>query len=134
MRLHCGFGSGPRPPITQESPAPFRPRFSKSPQGHLPLGSTKCPKQSRKSLRRPDRSLLEFRDSGLGNTPPYRETDVAMPLSHSASCGIADYRCCTRSLLSAKWPIAVSRQALQGGIAETTCLSSLLRCRGHRKK
>ena len=26
--------------------------------------------------------------------PPYRETRVAIPLSHCASCGIADYRCC----------------------------------------
>ena len=27
--------------------------------------------------------------------PPYRETGVAMPLSHCVSCGIADYRCYT---------------------------------------
>ena len=27
--------------------------------------------------------------------PPYRETGVAIPLSHCVSCGIADYRCYT---------------------------------------
>ena len=27
--------------------------------------------------------------------PPYRETGVAVPLSHCVSCGIADYRCYT---------------------------------------
>ena len=27
--------------------------------------------------------------------PPYRETGVAIPLSHCLSCGIADYRCYT---------------------------------------
>ena len=27
--------------------------------------------------------------------PPYRETSVAIPLSHCVSCGIADYRCYT---------------------------------------
>ena len=29
------------------------------------------------------------------NTPPYRETGVAIPLSHCVSCSIADYRCYT---------------------------------------
>ena len=29
------------------------------------------------------------------NTPPYRETGVAIPLSHCVSSGIADYRCYT---------------------------------------
>ena len=28
-------------------------------------------------------------------TPPYRETGVAISLSHCVSCGIADYRCYT---------------------------------------
>ena len=27
--------------------------------------------------------------------PPYRKTDVAIPLSHYVSCGITDYRCYT---------------------------------------
>ena len=27
--------------------------------------------------------------------PPYRETGVAIPLSHCVSCGIPDYRCYT---------------------------------------
>ena len=30
--------------------------------------------------------------------PPYRETGVAIPLSHCVSCGIADYRCYTPSV------------------------------------
>ena len=31
----------------------------------------------------------------LTKYPPYRETAVAIPLSHCVSCGIADYRCYT---------------------------------------
>ena len=34
--------------------------------------------------------------------PPYRETGVAIPLSHCASCGIADYLCYTPPYLSVK--------------------------------
>ena len=43
--------------------------------------------------------------------PRYRETGVAIPLSHCVSGGIADYRCYTPTSCLKTWPIAIQRQA-----------------------
>ena len=54
--------------------------------------------------------------------PPYRETGVAIPLSHCVSCGITDYRCYTPTSFL-KYGISRSKdRANKGGIAEKTCL------------
>ena len=54
--------------------------------------------------------------------PPYRDTGVAIPLSHCVSCGIADYRCYT-PISFLKNGLSQSKQALEGGgIAGKACL------------
>ena len=66
--------------------------------------------------------------------PPYRETGVAIPLSHCASCGIADCRCYTpTSFLKNGLPQSKDRPN-KGGVAEKACLWSLSRYRGRHTK
>ena len=53
---------------------------------------------------------------------PYRETGVAIPLSHcSVSCGVADYHCYTPHL-SVKMAYRNPKTGLGGGIAEKASL------------
>ena len=50
--------------------------------------------------------------------PPYRETGIAIPLSHCVSCDIADYRCCTPTSFS-KGGLSHSKdRPNKGGITE----------------
>ena len=46
--------------------------------------------------------------------PPYRETGVAIPLSHCVVCGIADYRCYTPTSFL-KNGLSQSKTGLRGG-------------------
>ena len=53
--------------------------------------------------------------------PPYRETGVAIPLSHCVFCGIADYRCYTPTSFH-KSGLSQSRdRPWRGGIREKAC-------------
>ena len=54
--------------------------------------------------------------------PPYRETGVAIPLSHCVFCGIADYRCYTTTSFRENG-LSQSKTGLGGGggIAEKAC-------------
>ena len=54
--------------------------------------------------------------------PPYRETGVAIPLSHSVSCGIADYRCYTPTSFSKNGLSQSKDRPNKRGIAEKACL------------
>ena len=54
--------------------------------------------------------------------PPYRETGVAIPLSHCVSCGIADYRCYTRISFLKHGYRNPKTGLTRGGIADKACL------------
>ena len=50
--------------------------------------------------------------------PPYRETGVAIPLSHCVSCGIADYPCYTPTSFRKNGLSQSKDRPNKGGIAE----------------
>ena len=53
--------------------------------------------------------------------PPYRETGVAIPLSHCVSCGIADYRCYTPTSFRKNGLSQSKDRPNKRGIAEKAC-------------
>ena len=61
--------------------------------------------------------------------PPYRETGVAMPLSHCVSCGIADCRCYT-PLLSVKMAYRGPKTDLTRGASQKKLASEAYRAIG----
>ena len=68
----------------------------------------------------------------LSNTteiPPYRETPVARPLSHSVSCRIADYRCYTPTS-SCKNCLSQSKDRPNKGVSQKTLASEAYRAIG----
>ena len=68
--------------------------------------------------------------------PPYRETGVAIPLSHCVSCGIADYRCYTPTSFL-KNGRSQSKQALpqnQGEMIRGRIFSEIIRIRAQKSE
>ena len=61
--------------------------------------------------------------------PPYRETGVAIPLSHCVSCRIADYPCYT-PLLSFKMAYRNPKTGLTRGVSQTKLASKAYRFTG----
>ena len=61
--------------------------------------------------------------------PPYHETGVAIPLSHSVSCGIADYRCYTPTLFH-KVAHRNPKTDLTRGVSQTKLASKAYRAIG----
>ena len=66
--------------------------------------------------------------------PPYRETGVAIPLSHCISCGIADYRCYTPTSFRKDGLSQAKDRPNKGGIAEKAYPWNLSRYRGGRTR
>ena len=65
---------------------------------------------------------LKLSDPTEITPPPYRETGVAIPLSHCASCGIADYRCYTPTSFLKNGLSQSKDRTNKGGIAGKACL------------
>ena len=68
--------------------------------------------------------------------PPYRDTGVAIPLSHRVFCVVADYRCYTPASFRKNGRSQSKDRPNKGGggIAEKACLLSLSNYRGRRTK
>ena len=65
--------------------------------------------------------------------PPYRETGVAIPLSHCVSCGIADYRCYTPTSFPKKG-LSQSKDRPNRGVSQEKLASEAYRGIGGRTK
>ena len=63
-------------------------------------------------------------------TPLYREAGVAMPLSHCASCGIADYRCYTPTSFHVKIAYGRPKTDLTSGVSQRKLASGAYRAIG----
>ena len=61
--------------------------------------------------------------------PPYRETGVAIPLSHCVSCGIADYRCYTPTTVRASG-LSQSNDRPNKGVSQKRLASEAYRAIG----
>ena len=61
--------------------------------------------------------------------PPYRETGVAIPLSHCVSCGIADYRCYTPASVR-KSGLSQSKDRPNKGVSQNKLASEAYRAVG----
>ena len=61
--------------------------------------------------------------------PPYRETGVAIPLSHCVFCGIADYRCYTPTSFC-KNGLSQSKTDLTRGVSQKQLASEAYRSIG----
>ena len=61
--------------------------------------------------------------------PPYRETGVAIRLSHCVSCGIADYRCYTPTSFL-KNGVSQSKTGLTRGVSQKKLASEAYRAIG----
>ena len=61
--------------------------------------------------------------------PPYRETSVAIPLSHCVSCGIADYRCYTPPAFQ-KIGVSQSKDRPNKGVSQKKLASEAYRATG----
>ena len=61
--------------------------------------------------------------------PPYRETGAAIPLSHSVSCGIADYRCYTPASVR-KSGLSQSKDRPNKGVSQKKLASEAYRAIG----
>ena len=86
-----------------------------------PSKPSKPPKPSNATPLRPPAPLLDKNLVTRPKYPPYRETRVAIPLSHCVSCGIADYRCYTPTSFR-KNGLSQSKDRLQrGGHRGKTC-------------
>ena len=70
--------------------------------------------------------------------PPYRETSLAIPMSHCVAvcvfCGIADYRCYTPTSFRKSGLSQSEDGPNKEGIAEEGWVLSLSRFRGRRTK
>ena len=70
--------------------------------------------------------LTTHRPPGLSDLaeaqPPYRETGVAISLSHCVSCGTADDRCYTPTSFHKNGLSQSEDRPNKGGVAERACL------------
>ena len=73
------------------------------------------------SQKKRTRKVVELSDP-TEITPPYRETGVAIPLSHSVSCGIAVCRCYTPTSFLENGLSHSKDRPNKGGIAEKASL------------